>query len=416
MKQTNKTTPLRFLSLLLVAIFSFSSIAHGRESMPKTKFDMDTGLAYKLEHNDNIFLGKRKDNDFISTISPSLHLEYNNINRQLSATAGYSLDIVSYKDYHENNYTVNTPYLSIHYRTPFNLYGDFDNTYIHTADPYGTLEHYGEGRKTRRSSNKANFKIGYDISGRLAIEGLYNNQYRWFDDEIDKWKNRERNIFGLQLINRLTPKTSFILKYTEESNNYIKQNKGVDGWNSKTSQDNIKKDYLTGFSVDPRGKINGLLTLGYETIKFENKVNKNSNPYSDMGTWTAEIDIHYQIKTKTELSLILDRKIRPTDISGTLSYTDTSLRIGYDQALMRSFLISFDTGIAIWDYDMDDGPALPEQKYNLFHASMEIDYSIKKWLSALIRYEYKTREATKAAYNKRDYTNNIISLSIASTF
>ncbi len=402
-------------TLILPAILSLSIVAYGQVSSPDTKFHIEPAIAYNIAYDDNIFLDRTGNKDIVQTLSPGIDLHYDT-SPYFSIVGGYTLHHVIYHDFDKNNYDVHLPNISIDFTTPSHFYGRVEDFYKKTADPYGTENFYGEGTKTRRTNNKASLTLGYNISRSFSAEGKFSYNTLNFNNINDKWQDKNDMAYEFSVITDLTPKTSCSIRYQSISANYDKQNEGIDDWNKHTSQDNIKKKYLFGFHVDPRGKINGDLFIGYETRKFKNSMDKKGNNYSDSGTWATEIDIHYDFKSTSQFGLMLGRKINPSSLSGASSFINTTFELDYKQQLMRSYRISLATGMEIRDYDMSDQLSQPEQKYYIFTTDIGLSYSLKKWLTAEVHYRYKTREATEDYYNNMEYDNNIFSLNLSALF
>lgn len=405
----------KIIIVQLILILFFAMNTYGEDNTPPEKLHLMPAIKYQTEYNDNIFLDREKEDDFIHLISPGLEIRYDNA-PHFSIQGGYALYHYTYSDFNKNNYDEHLPHISIDFSTPTHFYGRLEDVYLKTANPYGTDDNYGEGEKTRRSRNKAALSVGYEVSGRFSIEGELGMNALWFSDVKDQWQNRNDHIYRLSIMRALTPKTSFVMSYQYVSSEYKKQNDGIGGWTAATSQDYSKNKYMMGFHVDPRGKINGRLFVGYETRDPENRKDKNDNAYTDFDTWVAEIDITYNYRPTDHFKLILEKKIHPSNLSEASSYTDTSFSFGYTRRFSHAFELSIQSGMEIWDYNMIDEHMVPEQKYTIVRTDAGLRYFFKDWLTTEIHYIYKTREATKELYNLMEYDNNVFYLSLSAHF
>jgi len=404
-----------FLAFFLIVLSNIGSV-YAQENTAARKLEFNAGIAEKVAYDDNIFLKRDKTHDFINSVTPSFDFTYNDQNPVWSASGGYLVDIVNYFDYGENDYLRHAPSASFVFHTPVNLYGSFDENYNNTADPYGSDDHYGEGRKTRRNNNKVDFTIGYELSSHLALEGAYiNNIYRFYKEE-DKWRNKDDNAFSSSLVYKLTPKTSALFTYRQTGTIFPEQNDGIAGWSSSTSEDTTKREYTTGFRISSHGKLSGSLMMGYESQNFENEVDRYGHQYTDISDWSASVDLQFKATQKNQVNLTLERKIRPSNTIEASSQEDTSLMIGYTQNLMHSFVFILAAGWDLWDYKMFNELALPEKKITIYSAKTGINYIIREWLTTGIIYEYRTKNASSDQYNEEEYVDNVAAFTISATY
>lgn len=426
-------TPLIFFMVLTVFLLSSGIVlAQGRESNgeswlssesvsvppgePASKLQIAPGLVERVEYNDNIFLKHHKNDDVINFLTPSLNILYNAQDPIWSMSGGYAVNIATYSDYGKNNYQTHKPFVSFRFKTPVNLYGGFDDIFTHTADPYGTDEHYGEGITVKRSGNKANLVLGYEFSGHLSIEGLYENKGLWFGHKEDQWQNRDDNKYGASLIYKLTPKTSTVFRYVRTNRIFGKQNDGIDGWDSNTSADHTNNEFMAGFSFDPKGKLSGDFMIGYENQLFYNDRDKDGYTYKNFSSWVTAIDVTFKATPKTQFNLKLERNLMPSNIVAASSFIDTYFELGYSQKILRSIMFSLAAGWDLWEYNLFNDLALPEKKLDTYSVKTGIDYMIREWLSAGVQYEFQTRKATNDQYVNEEYDNNIVSMSLKAVF
>ena len=153
------------LLLLVPPVFSQGNIHFG-------KVKIEPGIAYRAEYNDNIYSANTaEEKDFIHTITPTIGLVYEGSRPENSIRAGYSVDLVAYTDFDDNNYQTHRPYLSVNYKSPMGIYFGANESFIQTSDPYGDKNTYDVGEpQTERYTNTFDTPfVGYTLTGYMAL-------------------------------------------------------------------------------------------------------------------------------------------------------------------------------------------------------------------------------------------------------
>jgi len=388
--------------------------AQGNIRLGKLKVELEA--AYKAEYNDNIALdetdGKK---DYIHTVTPGVVLKYEGKPGNF-LHAGYRADIVAYNDYDESNYEAHMPFISLGFKSPRGLYMTALDSYVSTADPYGSENQYGEGRKTRRWNNSLGLTLGYEFGRKYKIESDYLNFMLRYKDGADDWQNRIDHRYGASFFYRLTDKSSLFAQYRHTRAEYDEQNDGVAGWTSSTSQDYSLDDYFLGVRFDPGRKLRGEIKLGYGRKNFDNEFDKTSNSYEDQSSWVAETGLTYTPSQKTELSYKLGRSIEGSPDTDSSSYMDTFMGVNIHHSITRQLSLGLGLDWNFNDYSDEDISGAPDKYFNIYTARAGAEWAIRKWFSGGMEYQYKRKNANDSYYQDAEYGNNIFSLHLSARF
>lgn len=396
-------------SLFIPPVFSQGNIHFG-------KVRIEPGIAYKLEYNDNIYSANTaEEEDFIHTITPTIGLVYEGSRPENSIRAGYSVDLVAYTDFGDNNYETHKPYLSATYKSPMGFYAKVNEAFIQTADPYGDRNTYAVGEpQTERYTNTFDTLLGYEFS-RFGVEGSYKNYFIKYDQDDDKFQDKLDHAFGLTFLFKATPKTSILAQYRRTNSEYTEQNDGIDTWNSSNSQDYALNDYFIGARFRPGGKLSGEIKLGYGDKNFENDQDKDGNDYEDDEAWIAETNVGFQITAKTGLSIRLMRLHEGSPDSDAASFISTTLGLDLSQILVNR--LSLNAGVEYNDLDyQNEVTGRPEKSFDIYAVKAGIQYDIKDWLFTGLNVTYKSKQASDNQYETDEYDITTLSLSIMALF
>ncbi len=367
-------------------------------------------IDYGVSYSNNIYADKaNKQSDLIHTLTPSFSLK-KKIGYHNSISAEYSIGLVAYNDFGENNSQDHNMSLSSELTFPAaNLSLDINDNYARTSDLFGTDNQYNVGKKTKRWNNSADFTLGYDLDDRYKLELTYNNYMLRFDDDGDKWQNRFDHKYGLYIFYKLTGKTSVFARYQQTLAEYDEQNNGVsDGvskWSDSTSQDHTINGYSVGIRLKPIGRLYGELRFGYDTKKFNNDLNKDDIPYNDDSSWVAGATVNYKMVNKADISYTFQRSYKGSPDSDASSYLDTSMEL----SLSHSFAKRMSAGISIdWGHINYSGekPELPDKSFNTYGATIDCDWRIAEWFTAGVGYEYEKKCASDGAYEDEEHEIN----------
>lgn len=379
------------------------------------KLKVIPGLNYKLENNDNIFLDPAGEkDDFISTISPSLSLDFTQDQKNY-IKLGYNVDVVRYHDFSDTNYEKHSLTGRARYTSPVGWYANAWNYFVDTEDPYGSLNDYNIGEQTARWNNTFRFRTGYRLADKTRMEFSYRNFVQNYDAFADEWQNKLGHEPGLAFFYKFWPKTSALFEYRYQLREYTEQqdladnDKGID---SNTAQDFSYHKFYVGLQWDATAKINGNLKLGYGLKDYDNSTNWLGEDYDDNSTWIAETRLSYQLAPKTRLTSELLREVRDSSSNdGSTEYENTRLGIGVKQTLLRRFTLKANASYTAKDYDADRfGNSREDDQYR---AKLGCDYKIQDWLTAGVAYTYEDRQSNFA---DEEYTNNIIGFHIGGEY
>ncbi len=384
------------------------------------QFEVHPELAYKGEYNDNIFYKHvNEENDYIHRIIPGIQLNYDGEPGNFLYT-GYKVIIARYNDFDENDYEDHRAFISGGLKTPKGLYLRAGDRYQNTSDPFGSEYEFRLGKQTQRWNNWIDVVAGYEFAEKYSIEAQYNNFMERFDLEKDQFQDRMANRFGGAVLYRLTGKTSLLVQYLYDDLEYDEQNDGITGWSSSTSQDSKTNNFFVGARFDPGGKLEGEFKVGYGTIDFKNKVDKNGNPYNDTDFWVVEGNLDYQPVEKTRLFLIIERSKQASttvdtsfDVSATLM--QTSMRLELKQNFTDRIFMDLGFGWRNRDY-LDVSPGLPGKEFNWITLKAGVGYNIREWLTFDVTYRYDNNRATETLYEYDDFTINSIAAQIKGVF
>lgn len=363
-------------------------------------------IDYSGSYSNNIYADKaNKQSDYIHTLTPSFSLK-KKIGYHNSVSAGYSIGLVAYNNFEENNSQDHNLSLSGTLKFPAaKLSLDINENYSRTSDLFGTDNEYNVGKKTKRWNNSAGFTLEYDFGDRYKLELTYDNYIIRFDDDYDKWQNRFDHKYGLYIFYKLTGKTSVFARYQQTLAEHDEQNNGVSGWSDSTSQDHKINDYSVGIRLKPVGRLHGEVRFGYDTKKFNNDVNKYGNPYNDDSSWVASATVNYEMINKTDISYTLERSYKSSPDSDASSYLDTSMGL----SLNRTFAKHMSAGISInWSHINYSGeqPGLPDKSFNTYSATIDYDWRVIEWFTAGLGYTYEKRYASDGAYEDEEHETN----------
>jgi len=396
---------------LLLFFFLESGPAFARGNLRIGRLKVTTGLEYKLEYNDNIFSEQtNEEDDVIHTVTPAISFDYEGTPGNFFSV-GYNVDLVAYSEFTDNNYQAHRPHVTLGLKIPAGFYLKAGDSFVQTADPYGTSTQYGRGSKTKRYDNTADFVMGYEFFGRFGVEAMYRHYLIRYDLIEDMWQDRTDNRYGGSVFYKLTTKTSVFLQYRRTLAEYDEQNNGViDGirntpWSSSSSQDYNLNDYFLGARFEPGGKLSGEIKLGYGDKNFDNMLDIDGIPYEDIDSWIAETSLDWQAGQRTLWTLGFKRSHEPSPDADASSYIDTIARLALRQGLANRLTVKLGFEFNKNDYQ-HEAPGLPEKDFDIYTVTAGIDWAIKPWLTTGLSYEYKSKNAGNVRYQSSEYDSN----------
>jgi len=190
---------------------------------------------------------------------------------------------------------------------------------------------------------------------------------------------------------------------------YAKQNDGVLGWGSDTSQDYSLGSYFLGVRFRPGGKLEGEIKLGYGDKQFENLSDKDGNTYDDPTSFVSETNVAYRATPKTRLSVSVQRSHLGSPDGDGSSYIDTRMAFGLNQQLGIRGALRVDLDWNSNDYQ-NMAPGKPEKVLYTYGFFTGFTYEIPNVLSAGIEYKYQSKQANEPVYESSEYNSNLISV------
>ena len=416
------------LLVMCIALFFSAPQVFAQGNIHLGRLKVEPGITYKGEYNDNIYSAKTdEEDDYINTVTPSVRFSYIGSAPGNFFNAGYGVDLVAYSDNGDNNYQAHKPYMAMGLKTPAGLYLRASDNFLHTKDPSGTASHYNEGIHTKRWNNAAEVAAGYDFFERYALELMYKNYAERFDLRKDEWQDRTDDIYGASFFIKLTGKTSMFVQYRRTNAEYNSQNDGIPiidttpAWDSTNSQDYSLNDYFIGARFEPGGKLSGEVKLGYGNKKFDNEFDNSNQKYEDESSWVAETTLSYQPAQRTRLSLNLQRSHKGSPDADASSYLDTLVGLSLNQDLANRLSLNLGVEWINNDY-LNEKPGSDKKYFNTYTVKGGLGYKIQDWLTAGLKYEYKSKKASDGTgssgipYENLEYDTNILSVSLSAVF
>lgn len=397
------------LMLSTQSIFAQGNIHYGR-------INVKPNISSSISHESNVF--SEADNEIEDTIlilNPGIKLEYKDDGNtpENYFQSGYDLKLASYFKQNNNNYQAHEPYLLFGLRTPTGFFTRFSERFMKTADPYGSKNSYGRGRRTARSENTIDITFGHYFTDRLSIETMYKNLALRYRDANDQHQDRTDNEFLLGTYLRLTNsrKTSLLAEYRLTNGSYDRQP-------SDTSEDHKINTFLVGFRFEPGGKLMGSAKLGFENKSFDNPkavIRGNEYSYEDNSTWIIETNVAFQMSDITNFKFQFIRSIEGSPDRDAASYVDTN--IGFDLMHQVHHKTFFNSGLTWVNSDYrDERDGKPNKYFNLYTLYFGFEYNMKEWLKITGRYLYETKTASHSSYYSSEYSGNSLTLGMKACF
>jgi hypothetical protein len=350
---------------------------------------------------DNGTAGEDRKDDYINTVSPAVKFQLKKSLLDVSLDA--NVDIVRYDEYDKNDAenfgaNFNAQYGSIG-RT--GLYLKANNRFMDTQDPYSQSgfgdQRYKEGKATKRKTNIAGVEVGYGLADRLALHANYTNNYKKYDEDVDKDSNERDHIAGVTLYYKIFPKTYALFGYkftTIDYFDYDTKNLADCGKDSKNHNLDI------GIFWNQTAKLNGSVKVGYYWKKWDNIQNSAGNPLEDLNTWTITTNLGWKPFGRTTIMVnIIKGEIDSVD-DIYYSYDQFVAGLTLNQQVANKLSITVGGNYEIDDYNSNT--CAVEKKFNLYQANAGINYQIMKWLTAGISYTYKKKDANQINDQTKD--------------
>jgi len=395
------------LMLSTHSIFAEGNIHYGRLNVkPK--------ISSSLSHESNVFSEDKDEiEDTIFTLKPSIMLDYLDNRPGNYFQTGYELELASYFKQNNNNYQKHQPYLKFGVQMPSGFLTRFSEQFMKTADPYGSRNSYGRGRKTARSENTIDITFGQFFTDRLSVETMYQVYALRYRDARDQHQDRTDNIItlGMYMLLTQTRKTSLLAEYKYTNGTYDRQD-------SSTSEDHNINTFLVGLRFEPGGKLMGSAKLGFEGKSFDNPkavISGNEYSYEDNTTWVIETNVFFQMSEISNIGFRFIRSIEGSPDRDAASYVDTN--IGFDLNHKVQHKVFFNSGLNWVNSDYrDERNGIPNKYFNLYSIYLGFEYHMKEWLNVTGKFSYETKTASHSRYYSSEYSGNTLLLGMDASF
>lgn len=395
------------LMLSTHSIFAEGNIHYGRLNVkPK--------ISSSISHESNI-LSEASDEieDTILVLQPGIMVDYLDERPGNYFQTGYNLELASYFKRNDNNYQKHQPYLRFGMQTPSGFITRFSEQFMKTADPYGSDNSYGKGRKTGRSENTIDITFGHFFTDRLSIETMFQLNGLRYRDSTDQHQDRTDKIITLGMYMLLTHsrKTSLLAEYQYTDGTYDRQK-------SSTSEDHKINTFLVGLRFEPGGKLMGSAKIGFEGKSFDNPkavISGNEYSYEDNSTWVIETNVFFQMSEITNLGFRFIRSIEGSPDRDAASYVDTNIWFDLNHKIQHK--VYFNSGLNWVNSDYrDERDGKPNKYFNLYSLYFGFKYNMKEWLDVTGKYLYETKTASHSSYYGAEYSGSALLVGIDATF
>ena len=385
-----------FVVSILMLLFSQVMAQGGRIRFGNLKIIPDITL--QEVYDDNIYLGNGANNtteleesDLITHIMPALGLDYN-LHERGNVSFNYTGDLAYYSDNGNNDWQTHKGEFNFNYQAPRGIILDIHTIHIDAEDPYGNLELYRIGLKTKRRGNSLNAKITYGFGDRFQILGYYNRYKQDYDLLRDYTQDWDITEFGAGFQMRLLPKTWAFFRYYFGERDYFTHRGNVTESNDSDFDWNRVN---FGVTWETGAKLEGELNFGYQLMDYENTADVGGDRYDAKDTWIAATSITYTATPTIELALGLTRALRETGSSDNEYFEDTGIGINMQKVILPKFTLTVGGVYSVNDYN------IPRED-DIYRLDAGLDYQIRERLTAGVGYRYKKQDSNYSEHNYAD--------------
>lgn len=379
------------------------------------------GIALDGVYDDNIYMGngkdypdpaetaqEKKESDWITHVSPSLLLDYT-LPERGSVNLGYQGDYAFYGTNTGNNWKNNQGILLVDYQAPGGLILGVSERLTQSEDPYGSANQYGIGRVTKRWTNDAKMKLGYNLMANLRSFVYYNNYRQQYNDLADYSQDYTDNELGLGVETRFLPKTWGFIRYHYGQ---LRYNTNAPGQSDQYNSDSKRHRANVGLTWDPGAKLNGEVSLGYQWRKYDHEYTSAAQTArrDDESTWIAETAMTFMPTATTTLSVTLTRAVRDTASDTNERFTDTGISLNLRQAVLTKFSLNAGVGYSKNEYNLPVENARTDDNYQ---ANIGLDYNIREWLGVGIGYNLNRKNSN---IDTNEFTDNKFMISLKAQY
>ena len=357
-------------------------------------FNLIPTLNAQLRQNDNIFATETDaKSSMISILSPMLLLGTDNkVNRyQIS----YKADLGTYHDSADDNYFDQAAGVDIHqeFSRYFLLHasGSFNTGHEERGTGYsrGAAGLLSEPDRFQSANAEALLSYGNTrSSGQLEFAADVDAQTYTTRRSVTRYRDRLSSHGRGTFYYNLSAKTSFLLEA-----NLLDVNYNTD---LADSLDSMEQRYYTGASWDVGSLTEGVVKLGWQIKDFSDS---DREDFSGFG-WEAGVNWTPVANTKINLSTS-SRTVETTSFGNYIDNKAVAGSLSYDINTLTTLGISGNAMIN----DYKPSPAKDAEG----DVTIQVDYSIRRWLTAGVGYTYAERRSNQAGY---DFKRNIMLLNL----
>jgi len=351
-------------------------------------------LAVQETYNTNIFAtdGNRQD-DFITTIKPSLDLRSNWNNHSLRLHADSRLD--RYADHQSENFTDYTLLTDgrVDVLRDLRLYGGAGYALRHESrsspdNPAGTepTEYaiYSANAAVEKEFNRVSLRLDgkaerYEFSDVRSAGGATLDQ---------SGRNRDQGELALRAGYEFAPLRRAYLRGAVNNRNYD-HTLDANGFARSSNGYSL----VAGTEYDLTGITFLDMFAGYRRQDYDDA------RLDSMAGWTAGAKLTWNVTRLTTLTAGLTRDIEETTLSGASGYFATRTELRADHELLRNLLLNANLG---YERDAFEGIGRDDDYYS---AGFGAKYLMNRNFSLSGGYGYRTRESSAA---NSDFVENVI--------
>lgn len=443
------------ISLLYLVLSSQYVFSEENEGISGDIFGKESGyfhpgLTVSETYNDNIYNTKEKEEDFITTITPSLLLSLPGTKEEIKITEASSGmpggltktrfrsdTLERYKTYifygsqfesYSDNDDANTDSHILEGAFQFNLKGglsfDVVDQYFRSHDVRGnqkSVQVLPDGSESvtvsnpldKFENNLLDAMINYDITSKLQARmgaSMYNVHY---SSSRNDYRDRQDNGLSGYVFFHLLPKTSVYTGYERINVDY---DKNIENGLSDSSLNR----YFAGIKWDITAKSKGNFKAGYMTRDFDRKTLVDGSRLDDTDGFLSELTIDHDFTSNTSVSVTGARKNTESDVIGSNYIESTSLGLSYNQKITTKITAIMKLGWENADYQNilvtganGTRTATYKRTDDIYTISPSLEYMFTDWLRSELAYTYKTRYSDSDDPNiDYDFENNTFMLTL----
>jgi hypothetical protein len=353
-------------------------------------------LGVQKVYDDNIFYGngssdpeEKKESDWITHVLPGLLLNYT-LDGRGTVKLGYGGDYAYYSKNSFNDWKRHKGLFDVDYHAPGGLIAKIRNVYTKSEDPFGSLNEYSLGRKTKRWDNDLAAAVGFKFSDRFKMLTYYNRYKQDYKSDLDASQDYYSGEAGIGLEGKVADKTWAFLRYHDGSLKYFTHRDGV------TRSNDAAYDWRrvnTGLNWDDGARFAGELNFGYQWNSFKNKFDENKNPYKDENDLIAATSVAYKQTALRTIRFSVVRALRQSGAGSSGYFTNTAFGLSVSQKIRTKFLLKAGYAFAKNKYNdegsfVTDASYSPGKKDTIHLVQTSLKYAIKEWLAAGVEYNY----------------------------